>query len=795
MVAAHSSGFLFAFCVLLFRHAQPLYGVERVDNHDNGKFEGSEDSDSLSDTVGKVIKIGVAAYLSQYINSVTVTITKGPADTDTTFTFANQGTWTDTLWLSIIAHSAGTRTVSASAVVQGEPNYSLTAKLVIYAKASTISYDGNGSTGGKVPVDSNFYPQGISVTVRANVGALVRTGYAFAGWNTSADGKGTTYEGGETFKIAAANDTLFAVWTQNPTYSVIYNGNSNTGGIAPTDANAYQQGSTVTVKSNTGNLSKTGYTFAGWNTAADGTGTTYAAGASITMPGANITLYAVWTKNPAYTVDYNANGGDATQVPVDDNAYQQGATVTVMAAGPLTRMGYNFAGWNTAADGFGISYATAATFAMGNSNVVLFAKWTTKQDTVTFNSNGGSAVASQIIAYGGVANAPTAPTQAGFIFAGWYADQALTSMFPFTTPITASGTLYAKWTVVYTVTYYGNNSTGGLPPVDSKLYTSGETVTVLDNTGGNSLTRTGWTFATKWNTNAAGTGIDYIPGTQFNITANVNMYAKWTATVAFDGQGATVAPSPATKSITTPTTTLGSLPNPPTKTSYVFDGWYSGTNGSGAVFDGNTAITQSITVYAKWTIKDADGNVYTEVKIGNQVWMVQNLKTTKYNDGAAIPMITVDSLWQGGAAFCWMFNDDLKKDPYGALYSWDAANTGKLAPSGWRVPNDTDWNTLSTYLGDSAGGKMKTTGTTYWASPNTGATNSSGFSAVGGGDRDGMSTGSFENFTALGTWWSTSWLGYSPYASCVVLTSDAASFSLGAAYIAYGKSVRCIRTW
>ncbi len=85
-------------------------------------MENSKDlrnSDSLSDTVGKVIKIGVAAYLSQYINSVTVTITKGPADTDTTFTFANQGTWTDTLWLSIIAHSAGTRTVSASAVVQG----------------------------------------------------------------------------------------------------------------------------------------------------------------------------------------------------------------------------------------------------------------------------------------------------------------------------------------------------------------------------------------------------------------------------------------------------------------------------------------------------------------------------------------------------------------------------------------------------------------------------------------------------------------------------------------------------
>ncbi len=153
-------------------------------------------------------------------------------------------------------------------------------------------------------------------------------------------------------------------------------------------------------------------------------------------------------------------------------------------------MGYNFAGWNTAADGFGISYATAATFAMGNSNVVLFAKWTTKQDTVTFNSNGGSAMASQIIAYGGVANAPTAPTQAGFIFAGWYADQALTSMFPFTTPITASGTLYANWTVVYAVTY-----SGMMALVDCRLSTAkcirAENGNRMDDAGGNSLTRTG----------------------------------------------------------------------------------------------------------------------------------------------------------------------------------------------------------------------------------------------------------------------------------------------------------------
>jgi uncharacterized repeat protein (TIGR02543 family) len=444
-------------------------------------------ADSISDTVDKVIRIGVKAYLPKYINSVTIAITRTAADTDTVITFANPSAWTDTQWISVALHSAGIRTVSAVAVIQGEPNYSVTAKIAIIGKPRTVTYDGNGNTGGTVPTDGNTYQQGASVTVLANTGNLVKTSFAFAGWDTAADGSG-------------------------------------------------------------------------------------------------------------------------------------------------------------------ISYAAAATFAMGAANVTLYAKWTTSILTVKFNSNGGSAVDSQNVTYNATTSAPTPPTQNGFIFAGWYSDQALTIQFNFMTPITSSITLYAKWTPVYTVTYNGNGNTSGTVPADTNKYTNGATVTVLDNTG--SLARTGYTFA-GWNTNAAGTGTDRTPGGTFAMgSVNSTLYAKWTinqCTVTFNSNGGSAV---ASQSVNYGSTAVA--PAAPIKRSYVLAGWYSDSLLTNA-FSFSTPITAGITLYAKWIIQDADGNVYTEVTIGTQVWMVENLMTTKYNDGTAIPLVTDTASWGNltTPGYCW----------------------------------------------------------------------------------------------------------------------------------------------
>ena len=139
-------------------------------------------------------------------------------------------------------------------------------------------------------------------------------------------------------------------------------------------------------------------------------------------------------------------------------------------------------------------------------------------------------------------------------------------------------------------------------------------------------------------------------------------------------------------------------------------------------------------------VKDVDGNSYKAIKIGSQVWMAENLKTTKYNDGTAIPLVTNNIIWYDltTPGYCWYINDEATyKTTYGALYNWYVVNTGNLCPTGWHMATDPEWTTLTTYLGGEAvaGGKLKETGTTHWRSPNTGATNETGFTALPGGFR------------------------------------------------------------
>jgi uncharacterized protein (TIGR02145 family) len=159
------------------------------------------------------------------------------------------------------------------------------------------------------------------------------------------------------------------------------------------------------------------------------------------------------------------------------------------------------------------------------------------------------------------------------------------------------------------------------------------------------------------------------------------------------------------------------------------------------------------------TVTDIDGNVYHTVTIGTQTWMVENLKTTHYRDGEAIPYVTDSAIWNGLStpAYCFYNNDAVaNKATYGALYNWYTASSPKLCPVGWHVPTDAEWTTLMTYLGGQivAGGKLKEQGTAHWNSPNTGADNSTGFTAVPGGCRT-MGLIQFYEIGTFGYWWSS----------------------------------------
>jgi uncharacterized protein (TIGR02145 family) len=207
--------------------------------------------------------------------------------------------------------------------------------------------------------------------------------------------------------------------------------------------------------------------------------------------------------------------------------------------------------------------------------------------------------------------------------------------------------------------------------------------------------------------------------------------------------------------------------------------------------------------------KDGDNNYYPVVQIGTQLWMAENLKTTRYNDGTAIPNITDNTAWEALTTGAYSDYDNTLANStiYGRLYNWYAAdnneatkvasNGGKnVCPTSWHVSSDAEWTTLTTFLGGIAvaGGKLKETGETHWISPNTTfSTNESGFTALPGGERD----------------WSTGWCGYIGehgywYSSMENLSTNATSVILSQGTTAggvgiqpcnkrYGLSVRCLK--
>jgi len=199
------------------------------------------------------------------------------------------------------------------------------------------------------------------------------------------------------------------------------------------------------------------------------------------------------------------------------------------------------------------------------------------------------------------------------------------------------------------------------------------------------------------------------------------------------------------------------------------------------------------------TVTDADGNVYNTVLIGNQCWMLENLRTTKYRDGTSIPNVTNGSTWVNltSGAYCWYDNNISWKDVYGALYNWyaiDQASNGNnhLCPEGWKVPSDADFTALSTYLGGTltGAGKMKEEGYQHWQYPNTGATNESGFTALPGGSR--VWNGGFSEMNRYNWLW-TSTTQETIFAYLRNLRHNSAILARGSINKNNGQTVRCLK--
>jgi uncharacterized protein (TIGR02145 family) len=390
---------------------------------------------------------------------------------------------------------------------------------------------------------------------------------------------------------------------------------------------------------------------------------------------------------------------------------------------------------------------------------------------------------------------------------------------PVWVPVTDAPTIGAATpgTGQATITYTAPANNGGAA-ITSYTATSapGGLTGTLSQAGSGTITVTGLTNGTAYTftvtaTNAAGTSIASAASNAVTPYTVPGAPIIGTATVGTGGSNgrATITFTAPSNNGGTVITSYKATSSPDGKTGTVTQA------GSGTILVTNltygTAYTFTVTATnaAGTSAASTASNSVTplvSVTIDTQVWTLKNLDVTTYTDGTVIPQVTVSTEWAAmtTGAWCYYANVTANGTTYGKLYNWyavagiyDAAsstNTAlrkKLAPTGWHIPTDGEWTTLSTFLGGTtvAGGEMKETGITLWTTPNTGATNSSGFAGRPGGYRE--STGTFLSLQGLGVWWSSS--EYFSNALLRTLGSSSGGVGGSSGNRKTGQSVRCVR--
>jgi uncharacterized protein (TIGR02145 family) len=222
---------------------------------------------------------------------------------------------------------------------------------------------------------------------------------------------------------------------------------------------------------------------------------------------------------------------------------------------------------------------------------------------------------------------------------------------------------------------------------------------------------------------------------------------------------------------------------------------YKGISGNYSTIITDVPTSSKTTNFIFTVCSDVDGNNYTTVTIGTQIWMAENLKTSKYNDGTSIPNIIDVNTWcsLNTGAYCTYDNTQSNNNTYGKFYNFYAViDSRKISPNGWHVPSDAEWKILENYLGGItvAGGKLKETGFNHWKSPNTGANNISGFTALPAGYR--WDRGSIQDINYFTRFWASTEVN-SGYAWSRSLTRTNVNIIVDSPFKYNGFSVRCVK--
>ncbi len=376
------------------------------------------------------------------VNGSTITIV-GQGSSVITATFIPENTddyvsnGTITMTLTVAARQLATPTVPTVVVTQAT------------LKSFTVSWT---AVSNAVAYSLRIYAND-GVTLLRTVSSLSGTSKLVTATDFPAIADGTTYKVG-LVATGDANNTdsalsALASVTTNSQYTITYNTTNSTGGTAPAAATFITGSTPYLISANTGNLVRTAFSFSGWNTAADGTGTTYLATGSVSVsPTANLVLHPRWV-GLKFTVTYYGNNNTGGTAPTDSAEYSNGASVTVLGFGTLVRRGYNFAGWTTDALNTSPVISASSTRTINLANLQLYAKWETVPYTVRYNTQGGSTVSNGSYTVGGSITLPATPTRAGHTFNGWFANS---------TGGTALGSTYSppstvtNWSLIYQTT-------------------------------------------------------------------------------------------------------------------------------------------------------------------------------------------------------------------------------------------------------------------------------------------------------------------------------------------------------
>ena len=515
----------------------------------------------------------------------------------------------------------------------------------------TVRYDANAKNDTSVKGIPASQSKTANVDIKLSSSVPTRNGYTFLGWNTQANGNGTAYAAGATYTHDqdGGTVTLYAQWT--PWKHVLhYNKNVPTSSTSQTVSNMpVDQTKTFGQFMTISNLVPTrkGYTFAGWYTQSNGTGTKYDPGSNYAADqnGGTVNLYAKWTPW-TYNIKYDQNvkstssSKTVTDMPAAQTKTQE-IDVTLSSMTPK-RNGYIFAGWSTSANG-SVEYKPGSRFTKdldsNGASITLYAVWTPWKHTIHYNSNIPTNAPTGTTT---VSNMPgdqtktfdeklmisgNKPTRKGYNFAGWSTSANGNVVYQPGAEYKndqngGTVTLYAKWTAwKHTVTYDKNvpanskkTDVKNMPGNQTKIYD--QNLTLQSNVP----TRIGYTFV-KWTTNKDGTGTAYQPGSQYSYNRDsdggtVTLYAVWTPwkyTVRYDknvpasSSSQTVSNMPADQTKTEEVNlTLSS--NKPSRNGYIFNGWQAQINGKAVDYQPGATLSYDpdvkgsvITLKAKWT--------------------------------------------------------------------------------------------------------------------------------------------------------------------------------------------------